>query len=431
MSLTVLGFVAILIGALIFGLPVAFAIAFTALVMFLLGAGDFVSPAFLVQRFFGGVDSFPLLAVPLFMATGMFMNTAGITKRIYAFASDLVGHMRLGLGQVNVVASMIFAGMSGAAVADASGLGAVEIRAMTDAGYKRDYSAAITAASSTVGPIVPPSIPIVIFGIMAEASIGSLLIAGIVPGVLIAILLMAMNEIHGRRHGYPRGNFVGLRPLWRSFKAAFLPLMTPVILIGGILSGIFTPTEAAAVALAYAMFLGLVVYREVTLREYLRMTEHTMRRTAELLIIVGAAGALAYVIIDAEVPQAILELLTAVSTNKWVILAIINVVLLVIGCFLEPVAAITIVVPVLMPLIHQLGIDPVHFGIVVVFNLVIGLLTPPVGLVLFVTSKVADLPVGKLLKAVWPFYIPLVLGLLAVTYLPGLVTFLPEMLLGR
>jgi len=368
--------------------------------------------------------------VPLFMFTGNLMNIGGISCRIFDFANHLVGHMRLGLGQVNVVASMIFAGMSGAAVADASGLGPIEIKAMLDADYDIGYSAAITAASSAIGPIIPPSIPLVIYGIMAEASIGRLLLGGILPGMLIGIFLMLMNEFYfGRKLGYERGTFAGWLPLWRSFRRAFWPLMTPVILVGGILSGIFTPTEAAAVAFVYAIALSMV-YREISLRELLTLSRETMRSTAEVLIIVGAASAFAYMVVSAQLPQMILRTVSSLTTSRWAVMALINLFLLIIGCFMEPVAAITITVPVMMPLVRQLGIDPVHFGLVVVYNLVLGLLTPPVGLVLFVTAKIAGLSVEELVRHILPFFIPLLLSLLLITYVPGIVTIIPGLLMG-
>ncbi|MGI6034827.1 MAG: TRAP transporter large permease [Limnochordia bacterium] len=430
MTFTVLSFVGILFGLLIVGIPVGFAIGLASLILLNIESGGTADPTIITQRLFSGVDSFPLLAVPLFMFTGNLMNIGGISKRIFDFATHLVGHMRLGLGQVNVVASMIFAGMSGAAVADASGLGPIEIKAMLDADYDPGYSAAITAASSAIGPIIPPSIPLVIYGIMAEASIGRLLLGGILPGVLIGILLMLMNEFYfARKLGYERGQFAGWRPLWQSFRRAFWPLMTPVILVGGILSGIFTPTEAAAVALVYAIALS-VVYQEVTLGELLALSQETMRSTAEVLIIVGAAGAFAYMVVSAQLPQMILRTVSSLTMNRWAVLALINLFLLIIGCFMEPVAAITITVPVMMPLVRQLGIDPIHFGLVVVFNLVLGLLTPPVGLVLFVTAKIAGLTVEELIWNILPFFIPLLLGLLIITYVPSIVTIIPDLLMG-
>ena len=258
------------------------------------------------------------------MFTGNLMNIGGISSRIFDFANHLVGHMRLGLGQVNVVASMIFAGMSGAAVADASGLGPIEIKAMLDADYDIGYSAAITAASSAIGPIIPPSIPLVIYGIMAEASIGRLLLGESLPGMLIGIFLMLMNEFYfGRKLGYERGTFAGWLPLWRSFRRAFWPLMTPVILVGGILSGSFTPTEAAAVAFVYAIALSMV-YREISLREPAHPVEgnHALHRGG--LIIVGAASAFAYMVVSAQLPQMILRTVSSLTTSRWAVMALIN-----------------------------------------------------------------------------------------------------------
>jgi tripartite ATP-independent transporter DctM subunit len=428
---TILSYAALLFGLMIIGVPVGFSIGLASLILLLIDSGFNANYAILIQRMFNGVDSFPLLAVPLFMIAGNLMNTAGITRRIFGFATALVGHFRLGLGQVNVVASMIFAGMSGAAVADAAGLGPIEMKAMLDAKYDRGYSAAITAASSTIGPIIPPSIPLVIYGIMAEASIGRLLIGGIIPGCIIGGCLMVINNLFARRRGYPKGNFVGMRELWRSFKQAFFPLLTPVILVGGMLSGVFTPTEAAAVAVFYAFFLGYFVYREITLKDLLQLVKNSMRGTAEIMFIVAAACAFAYMVISAQIPVQMVDAITTISKNPWVILFIINIILLIIGCLMEPVAAITIVVPVLMPLVRTLGIDPVHFGLVVVYNLVIGLLTPPVGLVLFVTSKVAEISVEDLVRELLPFFVPLLAALFLITYIPSLVTFLPNLLMGK
>ena len=430
MSSEIYIYAGLLLGLMLLGFPVAFSIGLTSLFALMLDGGWHANFAVLVQRMFNGVDSFPLLAVPLFMLAGNLMNTSGITNRIFHFASDCVGHLRLGLGQVNVMASMIFAGMSGAAVADAAGLGPVEMKAMLDAGYDRGYSAAITAASSTIGPIIPPSIPLVIFGIMAEVSIGRLLIGGIVPGVIIGGCLMAMNEYFGRRWGYPRLPFVGFLKLWKSFIHAFFPLLTPVILVGGILSGVFTPTEAAAVCVVYAFILGYFFYRELRLGDLWRIVLVSMKGTAELLFIVAAATAFAFMLISAQIPNQMVDLITRISTNPYVVLLIINVMLLILGCFMEPVAAITIVVPVLMPLVHKVGIDPVHLGVVVVYNLVIGLLTPPVGLLLFVTSKIAEISVEELLRNLWPFFIPLIAALFMITYMPFLVTWLPNLLMG-
>ncbi|HHY47062.1 MAG TPA: TRAP transporter large permease [Firmicutes bacterium] len=413
------------------GVPVGFSLGLASLVLFLMESGVNANPAILAQRFFGGVNSFPLLAVPLFMFAGNLMNTGGITRRLFRFASALVGHFTAGLAQVNVLASMIFAGMTGAAVADAAGLGPIELQAMREAGYDPGYSAAITAASSTIGPIIPPSIPLVIYGIIAEASIGRLLLGGVLPGVLIGLFLMGMNYYYGYKRGYKAGKFAGLRELGASFKGAFFPLLVPVIIVGGMLGGIFTPTEAAAVAVVYTVILSCFIYREVKPGDLLRIARASMRSTAEVLFIVASASAFAYLVISAQLPGKVLAVMAPLVHRPALILFLINIMLLILGCFVETVAGITIAVPVLMPLVRSAGIDPVHFGIVVVFNLVIGLLTPPVGLVLFVTAKVAGMQVNELLKDLLPFFIPLVAALLVITYCPWLVTWLPNLLMGR
>jgi tripartite ATP-independent transporter DctM subunit len=325
---------------------------------------------------------------------------------------------------------MIFAGMSGSATVDAAALGAVEIPAMLDAGYDRDYSAAVTAASATLGPIIPPSVPLVIYGIVAEVSIGRLLFAGVVPGIVIGATLMTLIAIQGRRGGYAKGRFKGFAHLWKSLKEGFLPLLTPIILLGGILLGVFTPTEAAAVALCYAIILAMAVYREVTVMRLWELIKQTFRPTVEIMVIIAGANAFAYMIMSARLPQEVAQFVMSFSLNKYTLLIVINLALLVVGCFMETVAAITICVPILMPLVIQYGINPIHFGLIVVFNLVFGLLTPPVGMVLFVTSRIAEISVSRLVRALLVFYIPLLLCLALITFIEPLSVWLPTVLMG-
>ncbi len=418
--LFVLLFVLILVGV-----PVAIALAGASLAFILSGT---VPPMVVAHRMVNGVDSFPLLAVPFFILAGNLMNTAGITERIFNFALALVGWMRGGLGHVNVGASVIFAGMSGAAVADAGGLGAIEIKAMRDAGYKTDFAVGITAASSTIGPIIPPSLPMVIYGVVASASIGQLFAAGFIPGLVMAVALMLMVAYFARRDGFKRDQPFAIRILAFSFKRAFLSLLTPVIIVGGILTGAFTPTEAAVAACAYAIFLGAVVYRTLTLRRLIRVSYDTIETTAVVLLVVGAASIFAWILTSNRVPEMAANLLLGASDNPWVILLLINLVLLVVGCFMETVAAITILVPVLLPVAVQLGVDPVHFGVIMVLNLMLGLLTPPVGMVLYVLSRVANIPFERALAGTAPFLIPLVLVLLLVTFVPGITMWLPTLI---
>ncbi|MCR9110759.1 TRAP transporter large permease [Marivita sp. XM-24bin2] len=423
MTFTVLFLV---IGALLVcGVPVAIALIGGSALFIL--TGD-VPPLIVAHRVINGVDSFPLLAVPFFILAGNLMNSAGITERIFSFALALVGWMRGGLGHVNVGASVIFAGMSGAAVADAGGLGSIEIKAMRDAGYDPGFAVGITAASSTIGPIIPPSLPMVIYGVVSGASIGQLFAAGFIPGLVMALSLMLMVAYYARVRNFKRDQPFALKLLRVTFQRAFLSLLTPVIIVGGILSGAFTPTEAAIAACAYALFLGLVVYRTLTLKRFLRVSFDTIETTAVVLFVVAAASIFAWILTSNRVPEAAATVLLALSDRPWVILLLINLILLVVGCFMETVAAITILVPVLLPVAVELGIDPVHFGVIMVLNLMLGLLTPPVGMVLYVLSRVSGVRFETCVVSTAPFLIPLVACLLLMTFVPSIAMWLPTLI---
>ena len=408
---------------LVIGSPVTVALGVGSL-FFILMEG---TPSVVVlHRMVSGVDSFPLIAVPFFILAGHLMNSAGITTRIFGFAKALVGWMHGGLGHVNIGASIIFAGMSGAAVADAGGLGTIEIKAMRDAGYDDDFSVGITAASSTIGPIIPPSLPLVIYGVMASASIGELFAAGFIPGLLMGVALMIMVALYSRKRSYPRDARFSINRLWVSFKQAFLPLQTPTIIIGGILSGIFTPTESAIAAVVYALILGLFVYRSLTWRHILRVSMDTIETSAAILMIVASATIFAWILNDQQVAVMLGDALLGFSQNKTVILIIIMMVVLLIGCFMETIAAITILVPVLLPIAEQVGIDPVHLGIIVILNLMLGLLTPPVGMVLYVLSKVSGVKFEQCVIATAPFIVPLLIVLAMITFFPDVAMWLPN-----
>lgn len=415
----------ILFAMLLFGVPVAIALAGSSAIFIMSGP---VPPMIVAHRMINGVDSFPLLAVPFFILAGNLMNSAGITERIFAFALSLVGWLRGGLGHVNVGASVIFAGMSGAAVADAGGLGAIEIKAMRDANYDSGFAVGITAASSTIGPIIPPSLPMVIYGVVSGASIGQLFAAGLIPGLVMAASLMLMIAFFARRRNFPRDQPFMLSTLATSSKRAFLSLLTPIIIVGGILSGAFTPTEAAVAACAYALFLGLIVYRTLTWKRFLRVSFDTIETTAVVLFVVGSAAIFAWILTSNRVPEAAAGLLLAMSDRPWVILLLINLILLAVGCFMETVAAITILVPVLLPVVLELGVDPVHFGVIMVLNLMLGLLTPPVGMVLYVLSRVSGVPFERCVVATAPFLIPLIFCLFLMTFVPALTMWLPTLL---
>lgn len=415
-----------LFGMLIVGVPVAVALAGSAAV-FIFFSGS-TPPMVVAHRMINGVDSFPLLAVPFFILAGNLMNTAGITERIFNFALAMVGWMRGGLGHVNVGASVIFAGMSGAAVADAGGLGAIEIKAMRDAKYDPKFAVGITAASSTIGPIIPPSLPMVIYGVVAGASIGQLFVAGFIPGLLMAASLMIMIAIMARTRGFQRDQPFYWSVLFSTFRRAFLSLMTPVIIVGGILSGAFTPTEAAVAACGWALFLGLVVYRTLTLPRFLRVSFDTIETTAVVLLVVGAASIFAWILTSNRVPEQFAAGLLSISDRPWMLLLLINLILLIVGCFMETVAAITIMVPVLLPIAMEIGIDPVHFGVIMVLNLMLGLLTPPIGMVLYVLARVAKIPFEQCVVGTAPFLIPLVIVLMMVTFIPELTMWLPTLI---
>jgi tripartite ATP-independent transporter DctM subunit len=410
---------------LVIGVPVAIALAGSSLIYVML---EGVQPHLVVlHRMIGGIDSFPLLAIPFFIMAGSLMNSAGITNRIYDFALALVGWLKGGLGHVNVVGSVIFAGMSGTAVADAGGLGNIEIKAMRDHGYSVDFAVGITGASSTIGPIIPPSLPFVIYGVMANASIGKLFAAGIIPGLVMALTMMIMVTYYAHTHGWQRDAKFSVAALWQTFKQAFLPLLTPIILVGGMTTGVFTPTEAAIAATVYAIFLGMAIYRTLSLKKLIKVSLETAETTALILLIVAGASIFGYLITLTKVTDNVSALVLSITTTPWIVLLLVNIFLLIVGCFMETIAAITILVPVLLPLMDKIGVDPVHFGLIMVLNLMIGLLTPPVGMVLYILARVAGISFERATKACLPFLIPLLVSLALVTYWPSMVMFLPNL----
>ncbi|HYG90967.1 MAG TPA: TRAP transporter large permease [Azospirillum sp.] len=406
------------------GVPIAVSLAGASLLyVWVAGMPDVV----VLHRMIGGIDSFPLLAIPFFILAGNLMNSALITERIYAFAVAMFGWMRGGLGHVNVVGSVIFAGMSGTAVADAGGLGTIEIKAMRDHGYDDRFAVGITAASSTIGPIIPPSLPLVIYGVMANTSVGQLFAASFIPGLGMAGALMAWVAWTARRRNYQRDATFSMHVLAVNFKEAGLALLTPVILIGGMVSGMFTPTEAAIAAVVYALFLGMVVYRTLDWPALVKVSLETIETTAVILLIVAAASIFGWLLTSARVTEQLTAWVLGFSKDPVTILILVNVLLLIVGCFLETIAAITILVPVLLPIMTEIGVDPVQFGIIMVLNLMIGLLTPPVGMVLYILARVAKIPFEECAKACLPFLVPLLAVLAVVTFWPAFSLWLPTL----
>ena len=413
--------------SLFLGVPVGLAIVGASILYFIV---EGLPELTVLQRMIGGLDSFPILAVPFFILAGGLMNAVSVTDRIFAFALACVGWMRGGLGHVNVAASVIFSGMSGAAVADAGGMGSIEIKAMRNAGYDDGFAIGITAASSVIGPLIPPSLPMIFFGVVASESIGRLFMAGVLPGMLTALMLSVMIVFMARRRGYGRDRSFAWGVLVQSFRQAFLSLLTPVIIIGGIVTGMVTPTEAAIAAVFYTLFLGLCVYRNLTLRKLASVILETIETTGSVMFVVAAATVFAWILTANHLTEQLAALLLSITENKVAILLIINLILLVAGCFLETIAAITILVPVLLPIAAQFGISTEHFGVIVVFNLMIGLLTPPIGMVLFVLSRVARVPFERAVAGTLPFFVPLFVVLGLITFIPAISTWLPTIIYG-
>jgi TRAP-type C4-dicarboxylate transport system permease large subunit len=447
------------------GVPVAVSMAVASL-LYLVFYG--VAPDIIAaQRMIAGVESFPLLAVPFFIFAGNLMNIAGVTGRIYSFALALVGWMKGGLAQVNIIGSVVFAGMSGAALADAAGIGTIEIKAMKDHGYPVEAAVGVTAASSTLGPIFPPSLPFVIYGMMANVSIGALFMAGILPGVVMTVLMMITVAVFAYRKGWGSDTPFELKRLagasievgvvicfplavyifvqaglslnvavgialvvliacdWYFDFSAVMALMTPVILIGGMTMGWFTPTEAAMAAVVWSLFLGLARYRTMTFATLAKASFDTIETTASVLFIVTAASIFAWLLTVSQAAPLFSIFITSLTENKWVFLILVNILMLVVGCFLDTIAAITILVPILLPIVVLYGIDPVHFGLIMTLNLMIGLLHPPLGMVLFVLSRIAKLSVERTTMAILPWLVPLLVALLLITFIPRISLWLP------
>ena len=379
------------------------------------------------QKMVTGIDSYLLIAIPLFILAGNLMNAGKITDKIFSFAKELVGWIPGGLGHANVVASIIFAGMSGSAAADAGGLGTIEMEAMTKNGYDEDFSGAVTAASSVIGPIFPPSIPLIIYGATASVSVAKLFMGGVLPGLLMGVALMVLVFLFAIKYKFERHPF-RLAALVRQFFGSILSLITPLIILAGFTTGWFTPTEASSIAVAYSLIIALIVYRTMDWKTFTDCLLESAITSANTLFIIGTSTLFTYVLVKEGASAEIARFILGISHNPAVILFIINVVLLILGMFMEPGAILTLMLPVLLPIVKDLNIDLVHFGVVMVLNLMIGQVTPPFGVCLFIISDVAKIKLDRLYKSILPFLIPLVVVLLMCTYIPGIVTWLPNML---
>ena len=419
-------YIGLWIVVLLAAMPVAFTLGFVGYVFLWAEGGSMISTP---QRLFAALDSVPLLAVPAFILAGEIMNRAGITTRLFNLASRLVGHLTGSLGHVSIVTNVIVAAMSGSALASAAGVGSLMIENMKREGWHPGFAGAVNAAASTLGPLIPPSIIFVVYAVMANASVGRLLIAGIVPGLLTAAVLMIHVWLVARRHGYKTHPRASLRELWAAFRKAFFALLTPVIIVGGIIGGIMTATEAAAATSVYALFLGLVVYRSLSWSELPDIFINAALTSAIIGFIIATANLTSFILTRQRIPQQITELLLSVSSDPMVILTLICLLIIVLGCFMEGMALLLLTMPMLLPVTRSVGIDPVHFGVVVVLCLGIGLLTPPFGMTLFVVSRVGDIPFTQLARSIIPFILVLITVVL-MCFSEALVLFLPNLLFG-
>ncbi len=407
------------------GMPIAMALIVPSIAyMFILGYPLPTIPHILANS----LDSFPLLAVPLFILVGNLMGASGIARRLFRFAQLCVGHWKGGLAQVNILASLIFSGSSGSALADIGGLGAIEIKAMKDAGYKPSFAAALTAVSATTGPIFPPSIPFIIYAATAETSAVKLLLAGILPGLLITIVLMAFTSFLAHRRDYATEPRAARSEIWHSFVSALPALLTPVVLVLGMLGGYFTATEAAAFTVLYILVVSIFIYRDFEWQFLFRATWDTVRISSVLMIMVAASMLFTRMLALEQIPQLVTKAMLTLSSDPLILLLIVNIVVLLIGLLLETTSAILILTPLIVPPLVAAGVDPTHLGVVIVYNLMIGLITPPMGMSLFMVSTVAGEPVARVIREVLPYYFPLLVILLILTYVPKISLWLPDIL---
>lgn len=406
------------------GIPVAFSLGLASLLYLIIADIPFT---IIPQRMFGGLNSFTLLCIPGFILAGNLMNAGGITDRIIHFANSILGHIRGGLGLANVGASMGFAGISGTALADTASIGSVMIPAMKKQGYGAGFSAAVTASSSVVGPIIPPSLPMIIVGTLAALSIGDLFVAGIIPGVLLGLGLMIPTYLISVKRNYPKGERSSLKEIWSSFSGAFWALFMTVIILYGILGGYFTPTEASIIAVLYAIVVGMFIYKELKIKDLPGIILKSMTSAAAIMLLVAFANLFGWIMTREQIPQLIADSILGFSTNSVVVILLILLLLLFVGTFMETIAALVILFPVLLPVATQIGMDPIQFGVVMVLTLVLGLMTPPVGVCLFVASQIGRVSMGKVVRELIPFFAVGIVVLLLVAFIPQVTLFLPSL----
>ncbi len=420
------GIIVILFAAFLIGIPISFALG-------IVSVGGIIAMKLplmvVIQRMFTGADSFPLVAIPLFILAGGLMFQGGMSKRLVSFSDALIGHFPSGLAMVSVLASMFFAAITGSAIAATAAIGGLMIPLMKEQGYDGEFAAPLLATAGSIGPIIPPSIPLLLYGVIANASVAKLFIGGFIPGIMMGLALMTFSYFIGKKRNY-RGREVKapVSEVIKYGKDAFLALLTPIIIIGGIMSGVFTATESGAIAVAYSLVVGLFIYKELTFHKIYGLLLDTAKTTGVVLIVVAFASLFTWVLTINQLPQQVTELLGEVANNKIVLLLIINVILLIAGTFIDTVSALVIFAPLFLPLIAKFGIDPVHFGLIMAVNLTIGMCTPPLGVCLFVSSSIAKVSLKDMMRDLMPLLIALLIVLAIITYIPQTVLWLPNLL---
>ncbi len=407
--------------------PIAIALTFAATLSLLIFSNG-MPLTILPQTFYSSIDSIILIAVPFFMLAGNLMKTGGVTRRLVTFANALVGGMRGGLGMVAIVACIFFAGMTGSGPAEAAALAILLIPSMTESGYKKGYSATLLAAGGSLGIIIPPSIPMVIYSSLTDVSVGNLFLAGFLPGILIGLILMAFNFVISSKRQYRGTKKHSARDLWKAFRGAVLPLFMPVIIVGGIYGGIFTPTESAVVAVLYAAFLGMVVYREIALKDLPEILKSSGLTSAVAIIIIASASAFGLVATLESIPERVGNFIISIAPTPFLFLVFVNIFLFILGCFMSETAAMIILIPIFLPALKALNIDLIHFGILMMLNIAIGMATPPFGVNVFITCSVAKISIEEFAKNAWPFILALIIALLLITYIPDITLLLPRVL---
>jgi tripartite ATP-independent transporter DctM subunit len=409
------------------GVPVAFCLGLSSFVYLLLSD---ISLVVIPQKMYAGMDAFTLLCIPGFVLAGNLMNSGGITERIIKFCNAFVGHIKGGLGLANIGSSMVFAGISGTALADTASIGGIMIPAMKEEGYDGAFAAAVTASSSTIGPIIPPSLPMIIVGTLTGISVSRMFLAGAVPGLLLGLGLMIVSYFISKKNNHPQGRKFTLKEKLLAFKDAFWAIMLTVLILFGILGGIFTPTEASIAAVIYAVFVGKFVYKELKFKDLPKILLDSIVATSAIMLLVGFANVFAWILTSQQVPQLVANAVLEISQNKIIVLLLVNLLLLIVGTFMETIAALVILFPVLLEIVTPLGVDPIQFGVIMVLNLIIGLTTPPVGVCLFVASSIGKVSMGQAVKAIVPFLLVSLVVLMMVTYIPAISLALPNLIFG-